>query len=106
MTADTGNPDEDARPEILDIATEQEILFRRLIDAMAPGKLALRPDLTVAEGWDAIAAMAVTGVLRRLRVMSARQLAVVLAYEANRGEGWVIREPPHYSAEEIEDAGG
>lgn len=94
----------DVRPEILDVATEREILFNRLIAAMAGGKRALRPDLTVAEGWDAIAAMAVTGVLRRLRVMSGRQLAVLLGQEANGGEGWVIEEPPRYSADEIEDA--
>jgi hypothetical protein len=101
MAADTGP---DARPEILPIDTEGQILFTRLVDALGPGKLALRQDLTVAEGWDAIAAMAVTGVIRRLRVMSGRQLAVLLADEANGGEGWLIREPPHYSADEIEDA--
>ncbi len=104
MTTNPGNPDEDARPEILPMETEREILFQRLIDAMSAGKHALRPDLTVAEGWEAIAAMAVTGVLRRLRVMSARQLAVLLAQEANGGEAWVIEEPPHYTAREIDDA--
>jgi hypothetical protein len=91
-------------PDILPVDIEREILFSRLIDALSPGKRALRPDLTVAEGWDTIAAMAVTGVLRRLRVMSARQLAVLLADEANRGEHWVIREPPHYSEAETEEA--
>lgn len=97
---------EAARPEIVSVETEREILHSRLIDAMRPGQLALRQDLTVAEGWPAIAGMAVTGVLRALRVMSARQLAVLLADEANRGSGYVIHEPPHYSPEEIADAGG
>lgn len=94
----------DPTPEILPLETEREILFNYLIDAMRGGKLALRQDLTVAEGWETIAGMAVTGVLRRLRVMSARQLAVLLAAEANGGEGWVIHEPPRYTAAEIAEA--
>ncbi len=89
------------RPEILSMEDEREILFGCLIDAMSAGKFGLRPDLTVAEGWETIAAMAVTGVLRRLRVMSARQMAVLLAREANGGEGWTIHEPPRYTDEEI-----
>lgn len=92
------------RPEILPVETEREVLFQRLIDALDAGKHGLRPDLTVAEGWDTIAAMAVTGVLRHLRVMSARQLAVLLAQEANRGVHYVIHEPPRYTGEEIADA--
>ena len=96
--------EQDERPEILDLDTEREILFGVLIDAMSAGKLALRPDLTVAEGWETIAAMAVTGVLRRLRVMSARQMAVLLSREANGSEGWTIHEPPRYSEAEIADA--
>lgn len=89
----------DERPEIVPVDTEREILFSRLIDSLSPASL--RPDLTVAEGWHTIAGMAVTGVLRRLRVMSARQLAVLLGDEANRHEGWVIHEPPRYTDEEI-----
>jgi hypothetical protein len=99
-----GTDTDDARPEILPVDTEREILYGYLIDAMRAGKLALRPDLTVAEGWHTIADVAARGVLHRLRVMSARQLAVLLATEANGGEGWLVRESPHYSAGEIEDA--
>src|ERR1035441_5944119 len=132
---------EDARPEILPVETEREILFGRLVSSLsstslnpdltvaggwhiiagtavvgvlrqlqvmsAPPQAALHPlnpDLTVAGGWHIIAGTAVVGVLRQLQVMSARQLAVLLADEANRHEGWVIHEPPRYTAEEIDDA--
>jgi len=91
---------EDASPEILPMETEQEVLYSRLVDALGAEELALRPELTVADAWDcAVAPMAVTRVLRALRVMSARQVAVLLAQEANRHSHYVIREPPHYSTE-------
>lgn len=95
---------DDASPGILDTETEQEILYQRLVDYVERGLgNAMRPGLTVSDGAGAIAAMAVTGVLWRLRVMSGRQLAVVLAGEANRGEGWTVQEPPRYTAEETGD---
>jgi hypothetical protein len=98
-------PREAASPEILALEDEREILFSRLISSISgPLRHALEPGLTVADGAEAITAMAVTAVVHRLRVLSARQLAVLLAAEANRHEHQVIREPPHYTAEEI--AGG
>ena len=93
---------EEPRPEILPVETEREILFGRLVSSLS--STSLNPDLTVAGGWHIIAGTAVAGVLRQLQVMSARQLAVLLADEANRHEGWVIQEPPRYTAEEIDDA--
>jgi hypothetical protein len=67
-------------------------------------KTSIQPDATVSENDEAIAAMAVTVVLHRLRVMSARQVAVLLSTTANRHESWHLFEPPRYTAEEIEDA--
>jgi hypothetical protein len=93
---------ETARPEVLNLETERELLQQRLAGEVAQIlPLALKPELTVGENADAIASMAVTGVLRYLRVMSARQVAVLLAQEANVHVGYVIHEPPRYSAEEI-----
>lgn len=92
------------RPEIVSTEAEQEILFARLCDAMAGAlRRAVRPGVTVGGDADEIAAAAVTEVLRSLRVMSARQVAVLLAQEANRGSVYVIHEPPRYTADE---AGG
>lgn len=84
---------------------EHEILFQRLVDYVTRNlRYGVRPELAAGGDLRAIVAMAATGVLHHLRVMSARQAAVLLAREANRHEGWVIREPPQYSADEIEDS--
>jgi hypothetical protein len=69
------------------------------VSGLLPGML--RPELTVGSDADVITSMVLTGLLHKLRVMSARQLAVLLAAEANRGVGYVIHEPPHYTADEI-----
>jgi hypothetical protein len=92
--------------EIVDTETETEILFQQVCASVRVGLRGLRQELTVKEASDAIAAMAVTGVLERMRVMSGRQLAVLLAREANRHAGYVIHEPPRYSADEIADVTG
>jgi hypothetical protein len=92
------------RPPILDTETERELLYHRLVDhvsAILPN--ALRPELTVGADADAITAMVLTGPLRNLRVLSARQLAVLLAAEANPGVGYEIHEPPRYGEAEIEN---
>lgn len=95
----------DTSPEILSVEAEREILFQHLVAGITgPLRCSLKPGLTVEEGAETITAMAVTGVLHRLRVMSARQMSVLLGMEANRHEHWVIREPPHYTAEEIDGA--
>ncbi len=96
------------RPEILPVDTEREILLGRLIDAMAPGRLGLSEDLAeaMAEEWDVVAGAVIHEALRRLRVMSARQLAVLLAAEADRHRRYVVEEPPRYTDGEIADAGG
>jgi hypothetical protein len=89
-------------PEILDRDAEQEVLSEQVITQVERTvRLTLRNDLTVVEGARTIAAMAVTGVLQSLRFMSGRQMAVLLAREADTGTGYLIREPPHYTAEDI-----
>lgn len=101
---------DDARPggrlQILDPAAEREILRAR-VHARVVRSLAhaLRPDTTVGDGAGAIAAMAATSVLSALRVMSGRQLAVLLAAGADRHASYVIREPPRYTEAEIAAAG-
>jgi hypothetical protein len=92
---------ETGRPEILDTGTEKELLYSRARNQVLIGLSAVRQDITVADAADAIAGMAVTGVLSALRTMSGRQLAVLLAQEANRHAGYVIHEPPRYPPEEI-----
>lgn len=99
----TAEPDE--RPVILDVETEREVLFQRLCARVERGlRITLQPGLTVADGSVAMAGTAATEVLAALRVLSARQLAVLLAQEANSGRHHVIHEPPRYTAEETEDA--
>ena len=93
--------DDTARPEILSLEDEREILFSRVCDQARIALSAVRPDLTVAEAQDVTASLATAGALQALRVMSARQLAVLLAKEADPHVRSEIREPPHYSAEEI-----
>jgi hypothetical protein len=82
--------------EILGLAEEWALLYDQLVDAVDRGFGALRdpPDEEAAQH---MADLAVAGVLRRLRVMSARQLAVVLAAEANRGEVRLVCEPSDYT---------
>ena len=88
-------------PEILDADTEREILISRLADRVEHAwRAQLRPG---AEPFD-LSATAVTAMVGALRVLSTRQLAVLLAGEANRHEEHVIHEPPQYTAGEIEDA--
>lgn len=90
---------------ILDADTEREILFQRLVSEISRvGRHGLNTEMTVADGLEAVTAMVVTGTLRYLRVMSARQLGVLLGTEADHRSGWVIREPPRYTAEETDDA--
>jgi hypothetical protein len=90
------------RPEIVSTDDEREILFGRLCASTARSlRLGLRPEITVGGGPGSIAEAAVTGLLRRLRVMSARQLAVLLGTEADRGRACVIEEPPRYTAQEL-----
>lgn len=92
-------------PVILDADTEREILFQRLVSEISRvGRHGLNTEMTVGDGLEAVTAMVVTGALRYLRVMSARQLAVLLGTEADHRSGWVIREPPRYTAEETDDA--
>jgi hypothetical protein len=44
----------------------------------------------------AVAQITVSSMIRRLRVLSARQLGVILEDRPNRHESWVIHEPPKY----------
>jgi hypothetical protein len=86
----------------LDKDDEVEILRDALADAV---KVGLRHGLRCTaelpdDELDQIAAFAVVGVIRRLRVMSGRQLGVVMEDRPNRHEGWVIHEPPQYVTEE------
>lgn len=92
-------------PEILSTDTERGILTGRLEDAVErTWRIGVRSDLLPAkEQAFALSCVAVTAVLRALRVLSARQLAVLLAAEADRGRETVIHEPPRYTAQEIED---
>lgn len=90
--------------EIVEVDTEREIIYQELCDEIAQIlSRTLNPDLTIGEDARPIASMAVTGVLRSLRVLSGRRLAVLLADRANRHEGWVIREPARYTPEQIEN---
>ena len=92
------------QPEITDTGTEKEILYQRVCEQVRQTlTYAVQQEITVAEGKSVIAAMAVTAVLARLRVMSGRQVAVLLAQEADRHAGYEIHEPPRYSASEIEN---
>jgi hypothetical protein len=92
---------EDGSPEILATGTEREILTGRLEYAI---ERAWRQQLVPGAGEFALSSTAVTAVLRALRLMSARQFAVLLAAEADRKARCVIREPPRYTAGEIGDA--
>lgn len=93
----------DQRPEIADMDQEKQILMDRLIENISgPLRHMLKPGLTVGEDAEVIVGSVIVGALHHLRVMSARQMAVLLAAEANRHEGWTIHEPPHYTKEEIE----
>jgi hypothetical protein len=92
--------DDTTRPEILSLEDEREILFSRVCGQARIALSGMRPDLTVAEAQDVTASLATAGALQALRVMSARQLAVLLAKEAGPGVRSEIREPPHYPAEE------
>lgn len=89
-------------PEILSTDAEREILVSRLEDAVERAwRNHLVPGISGEPGGFALSSTAVTAVLRGLRVMSARQVAVLLAAEANRHEEHVVREPPRYTAQEI-----
>lgn len=90
-------------PQIIAVEAEQEILYQRACAGVRAGLRAVRQELAVAEATDMIAAMAVTGVLDVLRGLSARQLAVLLAREADHRAARVIHEPPRYTAGEIAD---
>ena len=93
--------------EILDLDDERETLYDLLIDRVSgPARHALNPDLTVRDNMEVITAMVLTGVLHHLRVLSARQLGVLLGAEANRHEGWTIHEPPQYTDAERPGCGG
>ena len=87
---------------MLDTGTEREILVSRLEYAV---EHVWRELLTSGPGGEpgefALSSTAVPAVLRAMRVMSARQLAVLLADEADRKAATVIEEPPRYTAEEI-----
>jgi len=90
--------DEEGPVEIIGTEAERDILYEQACDRVERLLLsALAPEVTVGEGAPLIASMAVTAVLRRLRVMSARQMAVLLGEEANRHERHVIHEPPRYA---------
>lgn len=90
------------RPGIVSTDDEREILFGRLCASTARSlRLGMRPEVDAGGDPDGIAEVAVTGLLRRLRVMSARQLAVLLGTEADRGRACVIEEPPRYTAQEL-----
>jgi hypothetical protein len=93
----------DGRPVIVPVDIETEILFQRVCEQVEAGLGAVRQDLPVGEVAGTVAGLAATVVLRALRVMSARQLAVLLAEPANRHEQHVIREPPPYTGTEIAD---
>lgn len=81
---------------------EREILTNILVDAVEWGfKHVARCAPTDPEESTILAQVAVVGIVRRLRTMSARQLAVFLADEPNTGSGWVIHEPPYYTDEQI-----
>lgn len=68
---------------------EREQLHEALITAVETGFSAVSGMEDIEEGVrDTAASMAATCVIRRLRVMSARQLAVLLAEEPNRHETW------------------
>lgn len=87
----------DGTPEILGTDAEREVLISRLENAVEGAwRSRLRPG---GEPFD-LATTAVTAVLRSLRVLSARQLAVFLAGEANRHQEVTIHEPPRYTAGE------
>ena len=75
---------------VIGIDDEREILYDQLCDAVESAFAHHKDGKGYPEA-------AVTAILRRLRVMSARQVAVLLAQEANRHERWVIHEPPDYS---------
>lgn len=84
----------------LDKDEEVELLHDQLAATVTVG---IRHGLRVAEKLsedeiEAIARMAAVGVIRRLRVMSGRQVGVLLEDRPNRHEGWVIHEPPRYPA--------
>jgi hypothetical protein len=89
------------RPVIIPVDTEKEILYQQVCERVRGVLGAVRQDLTVGETIDTVAGLATTAVLRALRVMSARQLAVLLAEPANRHERLVIHEPPRYDDTEI-----
>ena len=98
--------DED-RPEILGMSAEREILISQLGLAIERAwRRRVRPDLVPGEEQAfALSSTAVTAVLMTLPLLSARQLAILLADadEADRKNPRVICEPPHYSADEIEN---
>jgi hypothetical protein len=106
VLARTSAGDWPERPVILDGDTEREVLFQRLVSEISRvGRHGLNLEMTVGDGLEAVTAMVVTGALRYLRVMSARQLGVLLGTPADHRSGWLVREPPRYTAEEI-DGGG
>jgi hypothetical protein len=93
------------RPEILPVGTEQEILFHRACARARTSLNALKRDRAMDDDEiDGITEAVARGVLAALRVMSGRQVAILLAQEASRHAEHVIREPPRYSAEEVADA--
>lgn len=84
----------------IDRDEEVEVLRDQLAHSVAVGighGLAVAAKLTEDEVY-AIAFAATEGVIRRLRVMSGRQLGVVLEDRPNRHERRVIHEPPQYDA--------
>lgn len=88
--------------EIVSTDVEQQILYERACSVIEYGLLSgLAPEATVKDDALPIASSAVANILRWLRTLSARQLAVLLADEANRGLICVIREPPEYTAAEM-----
>jgi hypothetical protein len=89
---------EAGRPQILSLAAEREVL-RDLLHARVRRSLTagIREDVTVAGGADIIAAAAVSAALARLRIMSGRQLAILLA---------TVHEPPHYDDSRAADVLG
>ena len=83
---------------MIDQDDEQEILHEELIQAvmvtftMVPALESVEPAVL-----NRAASLAAIGVIRRLRVLSGRQVAVLLADEPNRHEVRVIHEPPKYA---------
>lgn len=88
--------------EIVSTDVESEILYERARSVVEYGlRSGLGPRATVKDDAVVIATTALVNLLRWLRTLSARQLAVLLADEANRGLICVIHEPPEYTAAEM-----